>query len=409
MQKELLQPLSGFRDDDKPTKNRVVSTVSKILRQFGYRSLETPAIERQEILLGKLGGEGQKLLYLFEDNGQRKVGLRYDLTVSLARYVAANLNTLVLPFKRFEVGLVWRAERAQKGRLRQFTQIDADILGVDNDKAEQELLEVLAAIDKALNLNLTYQLNDRRAVQVLLADIKIPQDIQAKTLQILDKQDKISSEDINKGLLALGLNENQLKEIRVVFMSGKDSLSILEGRVDKEMYQPLKDLLKKARAVGIKAEINLGMVRGLDYYTGIIIEAVADDYPSSLIGGGRYDSLVEKLIGKKVPAVGISYGVDRIVDLLDSRGIKREEILFLACLPETEIELRHWASDLRKAGRNVDVYLDSSVELAKQLKYAARKGYKEVYLPFENDWKVGSIIRRNLDSGDQSLVERKTV
>ena len=409
MQKELLQPLSGFRDDDKPTKNRVVSTVSKILRQFGYRSLETPAIERQEILLGKLGGEGQKLLYLFEDNGQRKVGLRYDLTVSLARYVAANLNTLVLPFKRFEVGLVWRAERAQKGRLRQFTQIDADILGVDNDKAEQELLEVLAAIDKALNLNLTYQLNDRRAVQVLLADIKIPQDIQAKTLQILDKQDKISTEDINKGLLALGLNENQLKEIRVVFMSGKDSLSILEGRVDKEMYQPLKDLLKKARAVGIKAEINLGMVRGLDYYTGIIIEAVADDYPSSLIGGGRYDSLVEKLIGKKVPAVGISYGVDRIVDLLDSRGIKREEILFLACLPETEIELRHWASDLRKAGRNVDVYLDSSVELAKQLKYAARKGYKEVYLPFENDWKVGSIIRRNLDSGDQSLVERKTV
>ena len=409
MQKELLQPLSGFRDDDKPTKNRVVSTVSKILRQFGYRSLETPAIERQEILLGKLGGEGQKLLYLFEDNGQRKVGLRYDLTVSLARYVAANLNTLVLPFKRFEVGLVWRAERAQKGRRRQFTQIDADILGVDNDKAEQELLEVLAAIDKALNLNLTYQLNDRRAVQVLLADIKIPQDIQAKTLQILDKQDKISSEDINEGLLALGLNENQLKEIRVVFMSGKDSLSILEGRVDKEMYQPLKDLLKKARAVGIKAEINLGMVRGLDYYTGIIIEAVADDYPSSLIGGGRYDSLVEKLIGKKVPAVGISYGVDRIVDLLDSRGIKKEEILFLACLPETEIELRHWANDLRKAGRNVDVYLDSSVELAKQLKYAARKGYKEVYLPFENDWKVGSIIRRNLDSGDQSLVERKTV
>ena len=282
-------------------------------------------------------------------------------------------------------------------------------MGVDNDKAEQELLEVLAAIDKALNLNLTYQLNDRRAVQVLLADIKIPQDIQAKTLQILDKQDKISSEDINKGLLALGLNENQLKEIRVVFMSGKDSLSILERRVDKEMYQPLKDLLKKARAVGIKAEINLGMVRGLDYYTGIIIEAVADDYPSSLIGGGRYDSLVEKLIGKRVPAVGISYGVDRIVDLLDSRGIKREEILFLACLPETEIELRHWASDLRKAGRNVDVYLDSSVELAKQLKYAARKGYKEVYLPFENDWKVGSIIRRNLDSGDQSLVERKTV
>ena len=409
MQKDLLQPLSGFRDYDKPTKNRVIGVVSKILKQFGYLPLETPALERQEILLNKLGDDSQRLLYLFEDNGKRKVGLRYDLTVSLARYVAANLNTLVFPFKRFEVGLVWRAVRAQRGRLRQFTQIDADIFGVDSDKAEEELLEIIAAVDQELKLDLTYQFNDRRAVQILLDDIKIPKETQAKVLKVLDKRDKMSPDNINDDLLALGLSDNQLKDIRVIFLSDKDSLSILEKRVDKKISQPLKDLLKKARKLGIKAQVNLGMVRGLDYYTSTIIEGVTDDYPSSLLGGGRYDSLVEKFIGKKVPAVGISFGVDRIVDLLENRETEIEEVLFLACLPETEIELRHWASDLRKAGKNVDVYLDSSVELAKQLKYAARKGYKNIYLPFENDWKIGTVIKRNLDSGEQSLIERKDV
>lgn len=409
MQKDSLQPLSGFRDYNKPTKNRVVSVASKILKQFGYLPLETPAIERQEILLDKLGYDSQKLLYLFEDNGKRRVGLRYDLTVSLARYVAANINTLVLPFKRYEVGLVWRAERAQKGRMRQFTQIDADIFGINSDKAEEELLEIISVIDKELKLDLTYQFNDRRAVQVLLDDIKIPKDSQSKTLQILDKKDKISPGDINNELLALGLSESQLKEIRIIFLSEKDSLSILEKRVDQNISQPLKDLLEKARKLSIKAQINLGMVRGLDYYTGTIIEGVADDYPSSLMGGGRYDSLVEKLLGKKVPAVGISFGVDRIVDLLDSRGTETENILFMVCLPETEIELRRWADDLRKAGKNVDVYLDSKVELAKQLKYADKRGYKEVYLPFENDWKLGKITKRDLDSGDQTLIERKTL
>ena len=158
--------------------------------------------------------------------------------------------------------------------------------------------------------------------------------------------------------------------------------------------------------MGLKAELDLGMVRGLDYYTGPIIEAVADDYPSSLVGGGRYDNLVEQLIGQKVPAVGVSFGVDRIVELLDSRQSVAEPTLFFACLPETESELRAWVAKLRQAGRNVEIYLDSSVELGKQLKYAAKQGMEAVYLPFESDWKAGRIIKRDLESGQQQAVER---
>src|SRR5579872_2819765 len=162
MDRELLNPLSGFRDYNKPNKDLVISKLRSVFVRFGYQFLETPALERQEILLGKFGEEAQKLIYLFEDNGLRKVGLRYDLTVPLSRFVAANYTTLPLPFKRFEIGVVWRAERPQKGRYRQFTQADVDIVGDEGSlSSEKELLEVISLAGKELRLDLTCQINDR--------------------------------------------------------------------------------------------------------------------------------------------------------------------------------------------------------------------------------------------------------
>lgn len=405
MQKELLQPLSGFRDYDGPVKNRVIEVIQKTFQRFGYQPLETPSLERQEIILGKLGEDSQKQLYLFEDNGGRKVGLRYDLTVSLARYVAANLNSLALPFKRSEIGNVWRAERAQKGRLRQFTQADADIFGSDGIVAEKELLAMIAQVDKELSLNITCLLNDRRLAQRLLDEIKIPKDIQSRFLQTIDKATKISGDQLDKELGKLGLSDHQLKQTRMWFLAA-DATDLTKLDVEPELKKPLEDLLAVAKQLGLKTRVDLGMVRGLEYYTGTIIEAVTDDFPSSLVGGGRYDDLVKELNGQQVPAVGISFGVDRIVEVLDSRGAAAPEGLFFTCLPETEKELRAWVAELRQNGRTVEIYLDSSVELAKQLKYAAKRGLKTVYLPFAKEWQRNQITKRDLESGEQSVIER---
>lgn len=408
MQKELWQPLSGFRDYDKPTKDRVVKVVGEIFERYGYQPMETPSLERQEILLGKLGEDSQKQLYLFEDNGGRKVGLRYDLTVSLARYVASNLGSLTLPFKRSEIGNVWRGERAQKGRLRQFTQADIDVIGSDSLAAEAELLQVIADVDKALSLELTILANDRRLAQALLEKINIPADQQAAFLQVIDKAKRIDAEALDKELGRFCLSDTQLKQTRILFLADTEAeLEKLE--VAEELKQPLEQLVKLAESLGLKARVDLGMVRGLEYYTGTIIEAVVDDFPNSLIGGGRYDTLVEQFNGQKVSAVGISLGVDRIVDFLDSRTSPEPAALFMVNLPETKDELEQWASELRASGKIIEVYLDSNVELGKQIKYAAKRGFKEVYLPFEPEWKRGEVVVKDLTTGDQKVVERTSL
>ncbi len=408
MQKEFLQPLSGFRDYAKPTKDRVLRAVRETFRRYGYQPLETPSIERQEILLGKLGEDSQKQLYLFEDNGGRKVGLRYDLTVSLARYVAGNLGALALPFKRFEIGDVWRAERAQKGRQRQFTQADADIIGLDSLAAEEELLRVIGDVDKTLKLGLTVLVNDRRLAQALLEKINVPADKQAVFLQIIDKAKKVEAGELDKELGRLGLSDTQLKQTRMYFLA--DSEADLEKLdVSETLKQPLEQLVKLAEGLGLRARVDLGMVRGLEYYTGTIIEAVADDFPSSLVGGGRYDNLVEQFNGQKVPAVGISFGIDRIVDLLDSRAPSAEPVLFIVNLPETKNELEQWASELRASGTNVEIYLDANVEMGKQIKYAFKRGFQEVYLPFEPEWQRGEVVVKDLETGDQKAVARASL
>jgi len=408
MAKENLAPLSGFRDLNIPTKDRVVEAMRQTFRAFGYQYLETPSLERQEILLGKLGDEGQKQLYLFEDNGGRPVGLRYDLTVPLARFVAANLGILALPFKRYEIGNVWRAERAQKGRLRQFTQADIDIVGSDSLSAEREILQVVAEVNRQLSLGLVCLFNDRRLAEALLDEIKVPKEKRSKFLLIIDKAKKISGEDLDKELASLGLSDNQLKQIRLTFLVD-DEAGLEKLPVDEKLKKPLEELVKLAESLGLQAKVDLGMVRGLDYYTGTIFEAVTQDYSSSLVGGGRYDDLVEQLIGQKVPAVGISFGVDRIVELLEERNSDNEEVLFFACLPETETELRQLVEVLRQKGRQAEVYLDSQADLSKQLKYAAKRQFQRVFLPFANEWSSGRITERNLETGEQKVIDQSAI
>jgi len=408
MDKESLQPLSGFRDLLGSPKPEIVARLREVFESFGFQALETPALERQEILLGKLGQEGEKQLYLFEDNGRRKVGLRYDLTVPLARFVAANVGSLTLPFKRYEIGPSWRAEKPQKGRFRQFWQADVDIVGVESISAECELLEVLAASQEVL-CTFSVAVNDRRLITSVFEALKIAPEQSRKILQILDKRLKVEEATLQKELLNAGVTANQLKQIRALFLEA-DSLEAIERLVGEAATSDIRQLVAYGQSLGLEIDCQPSMVRGLDYYTGPIFEATAIEDETgvgTVVAGGRYDSLVASLIGQKIPAVGISFGVDRLVEIISE--FVREPELFVVALPETEIETRSWARSLRQKGMIVEVYPDASAPMGRQIKYADKKGYLSVYLPLEDEWKRGEIVQKDLATGTQTIIKRAEV
>jgi histidyl-tRNA synthetase len=407
MNKEQLQPLSGFRDNRGSEKYQVMEKLRTTFESFGYEGLETPSLEKQELLLNKYGPDAQKLLYLFEDNGQRKIGLRYDLTLPLSRFVASNYEQLPLPYKRYEIGNAWRAERPQKGRLRQFTQADIDIIGCDCVGAEREIVQVLKAVGEKLNLNITILINDRRIIGQVFEKLKISQDEQRQTIRLLDKKDKITQERFEEELKNLSLSDVQRRQITAIFLTDEEASieAIRQVLKDSDIFNRVIELVAWANKYGLKARYCANMVRGLDYYTGTIFECVADNYPSTLIAGGRYDDLVESLIGKKTPAVGISFGVDRIVDALTNK----EQIpgLFMANIPQTASQIQSWADELRRSGKIVEVYLDEKDELGKQIKYAVKRGYSKIVIPFEDEWETGKVIVKDLLTGDQRPVKRE--
>ncbi|MDP3992863.1 MAG: histidine--tRNA ligase [bacterium] len=406
MDRENLQPLSGFRDQLEPSKSAILDKLKKIFQSYGYQELETPVIEKQEMLLGNYGAEAQKLLYLFEDNGKRKVGLRYDLTVPLSRYIAANYQALALPFKRFEIGPVFRAEKPQAGRFRQFTQADIDIVG--SNSGEKEILEIVASAAKDFGLKITCVINDRRIVDSVFEELKVKTEVRQSLLRLLDKKEKITAERLGRELDDLGLTAVQKKAVSGLFLGGDEPFDELERLLGKlEALTELKNLVKYGQSIDLKMRFDLSMVRGLDYYTGTIFECVEEGYGGgTLMGGGRYDGLVESLIGQKLPAVGISFGVDRIGEVV---GLGIQDALFVVCLPETEAETRRWANELREGGKKVEVYLDSAVELGKQIKYADKRGYKTIIIPLEEAWKKGCVEVKNLETGKQEVIKRDEI
>jgi histidyl-tRNA synthetase len=229
----------------------------------------------------------------------------------------------------------------------------------------------------------------------------------ADILRLLDKQDKLTEQQFGAELTKLGLSDVQLGKLRALFLTDADEAlaTITDLLGDTEALQSLQQLIAYGKELGLTMVFAPNMVRGLDYYTGTIIECRLPNYPSSVIGGGRYDSLVESLNGQKLPAVGISFGIDR---LLDAGAVIAGQATaqFVVALPETIEAVRRWASELRSAGVTVEVYPDATVELGKQLKYADKRGFVNVLLPFEAEWKSGQIVEKNLASGEQKTKDR---
>lgn len=396
-----LQTLKGFRDflpEQARKRQYVIDTLKSVFESYGFEPLETPALEYEDILMGKYGEEGDKLMYRFEDNGGRKVAMRYDQTVPLAR-VVAQYPDLPKPFKRYQIQPVWRAENPQKGRYREFLQCDIDTVGVSSPLADAEIVAcALAGVRKLGFSGLVMKLNDR----------KIFGDTEAKYLVTLDKMPKIGRDKTLEELENRGMQTQEAEEFIKKFESAKPTDNL------QSVFAYLESMgLEK----GQDFEFNPLIVRGLDYYTGTIFELVSKDNPSlSLLGGGRYDNLVGMFTDKQVPSVGFGMGFDRIVETMEDKNLFPSEAsssiskvlvtVFKLELAQNSLKV---ANTLRGKGVNVEVYPDENAKLDKQLKYADKRGIPYVLIIGEEEAKEGVVTLKNMREKKQEKLSLKKV
>lgn len=357
------QTLKGFRDflpQQARIRQELITKLKEIFEQYGFDPLETPALEYAETLMGKYGDEADKLLYIFEDNGKRKVGLRYDQTVPLSR-VMAQYQDLPLPFKRYQIQPVWRAENTQKGRYREFLQCDIDTIGTESPLADAEIIACVLTVAKTLGLPNPYlAINDRTVFDVM--------GLSKKEIIIIDKLDKIGKDGVIEQLNAIGQNGMRIFEE-------------LEGSKQTERIQTIFNSLNSAGFEENKDfRFDPFLARGLDYYTSTIFELKDRAYPAgSLAGGGRYDTLIGTFSGKNVPAVGVAFGFDRLLDALQELALVNTQptgtqVLVTIFSSEFLNTSTAVASALRRNRIHTELFLDPHAKLEKQLKYADKKG-----------------------------------
>ena len=413
--------LKGFRDylpDNMLPKQRMLDAVARTFESFGFGPLATPALEYSDVLLGKYGDEGDKLLYRFQDNGDRDVALRYDLTVPLARVMGMNRN-LHRPFKRYQIAPVWRAESPGRGRFREFMQCDVDIVGAADLMADAECIAVGAATLRAVGVeDFVIRVNNRKLLTALMARLGIDEgDAALGVLRTLDKLPKIGEAKV-RAVLA---DENKLAAPAVaglfefLALDPADLSAWFAGSAVGELgAQELNTLLQLAGELGVgdKVEVDLSIARGLDYYTGTIYETFLTELESlgSVMSGGRYDDLLGMFGGESLPAVGISLGVDRLYAGLVELGVVKEggcptRVLVTVFGDETRAASYALANALRAAGVATEVFLGVG-RMKKQFQYANRQGIPLVVVAGPDEIEAGRVSLKDLNSGEQTELAR---
>ncbi|HZZ49446.1 MAG TPA: histidine--tRNA ligase [Pseudonocardia sp.] len=416
------EPPSGTRDflaDDVRRRERAFAAVRDAFEHYGFDPLQTPAFERLEVLTGKYGDEGDKLIFKIlrrgehEASGEADLALRYDLTVPLARVVATHGNRLPMPYRRYALGSVWRADRPGRGRFREFTQCDIDTVGSSSPLADAETL--LAINDGLEALGVTdfrFELNSRQALHGLLDAYAVPEELGGRVLITLDKLDKLAPDAVSAELTERGLAEDTAVAL-VADLSSDDP-----DRVRKQLDTTERGkagLAEVDRLIALTGGLPEGrvrftprMVRGLDYYTGAIFEVTARGFPGSIASGGRYDGLVAALGGPDLPACGGSIGIERILssqtddDPQDAPGL---DVALPVLAQEAEVTLLQLAGRLRAAGLRVGVYLGGSGKMAKQLKWANDQRARYTVLLGSRELADGVVTVRDMTSGDQQQIE----
>ena len=419
-------------------RNYIFNTIKEVFLLYGFQQIETPAMENLSTLMGKYGEEGDKLLFKILNSGDylksapddllenrdyihlitkiSEKGLRYDLTVPFARYVVMHRNEIQFPFKRYQIQPVWRADRPQKGRYREFYQCDADVVGSDSLMNEVELISMIDEVFHRFGVNITIKVNNRKVLSGIAEIIGEPEKIVDITVAI-DKIDKIGIDNVNAELLEKGLPQSAVDALQpLLSLSGSneeklDSLASLlqNSEVGMKGVEELRFVLSQAQAQQPKAciELDVSLARGLNYYTGTILEVKAQDVViGSITGGGRYDNLTGVFGMPGTSGAGISFGADRIYDVLNALDLYPKDTLASTKVlfinfgdKESEVALKY-VMQLRKEGIPAEIYPDAT-KMKKQMTYANNKNVEYVAMVGETEIANGTIALKCMESGEQ--------
>lgn len=419
------QTLKGFRDflpETMLVRERMMETARDVYRSFGFAPIDTPALEYSEILLGKGGDESDKQLFRFTDQGNRDVAMRFDLTVPFARFAAQHLNDLGTPFKRYHLGTVWRAEKPQKGRYREFVQCDFDTIGTTSNLADIETLMVIHELLDRLGCGeFTIRVNNRLVLNGLLEKLELTSQ-SVSVLRALDKLPKIGRDavlqemtapsDISPEQAGQVLDFAELQGTPAELLSQVEQM--VSGNETGELGTArLEELFRVAAESELSAErlaLDLSIARGLDYYTGTIYETFLTELPKigSVCSGGRYDNLAELFTSQPLPGVGASLGLDRLLAAMNELGLTQKsaspsQVLVTVFDSAWAADSFRVASLLRRSGIAVEVYTDTK-KLGKQFQYADKKGIPFALVAGEDERAQGTWQSKNLASGEQTAV-----
>ncbi len=422
-------------------RNYIFDTIRSVYHLYGFQQIETPAMENLSTLMGKYGDEGDKLLFKIQNSGDYfskitdeellsrdaqklagkfcEKGLRYDLTVPFARYVVMHRNEINFPFKRFQIQPVWRADRPQKGRYREFYQCDADVVGSDSLLNEVELVEIMDTVFTKFGIRVSIKLNNRKILSGIAEVIGEADKIVDITVAI-DKLDKIGLENVNKELSDKGVSLEAIDKLQpIINLSGSnfEKLNTLKEVLESSQIGMLgieecEYILNTLKDLEIKndLELDLTLARGLDYYTGAIFEVKALDVEiGSITGGGRYDNLTGVFGLKDVSGVGISFGADRIFDVLNQLdlypkdSLSDTQLLFINFGEKETAYCLKMLAKARKAGIRAEIYPDSS-KMKKQMTYANNKNIEFVAMVGDNEIAEEKVTLKNMETGDQSML-----
>jgi len=431
---------AGTRDflpNEMALRNTVRNVIESSFRRFGFRPLETPALERLEVLTGKYGDEADRLIFKILKRGREldkglqsgelaDLALRYDLTVPLSRIVAMNQGQLTYPFKRYQIQPVWRAERQQKGRYREFVQCDADTVGVKSISADAEIIALTYDILSSLGIpKFIIHINHRKLLHDLIVSVcHIPEDKFIETCVAVDKFDKIGWEGVREELSSKGISAKTIEKlIDVLNMHGepqevlKEAFSRFWNQPElSEDYKEIGQLFDELRAYGVPEEslsFTHYLARGLDYYTGPIFETIVEEPKiGSITGGGRYDHLIGMFAGQDIPATGTSIGIERIFDVMKEMHLFDDEteapikVLVAVFSEETRLESIKIASELRQTGINAEMYMDKAKKLGKQFAYADKNRIPYVVIAGPDEIKQGTVTVKDLNKGEQKVIVR---
>ena len=405
-------------------RNYIFDTIKSVFSLYGFQQIETPAMENLSTLMGKYGEEGDKLLFRIQNSGEKAAlapekGLRYDLTVPFARYVVQHREEISFPFKRFQIQPVWRADRPQKGRYREFYQCDVDVIGSDSLIGELELIQIVEEVYRRLGINVCLHINNRKILAGIAEVIGAPDKIIDITVAI-DKLDKIGIDAVNTELKERGLLEDQVSKLQPILnLSGTtlEKLTALKtilanSEIGLKGVEEMEIVFDELSIVNcqLSIELDLCLARGLNYYTGAIFEVKAlDAQIGSITGGGRYDNLTGIFGLPNVSGVGISFGADRIYDVLTELNLFPKtlqsitQILFAAFGDAELTYALKWAKELRQAGKAVEVYPEPA-KMKKQMSYADAKQIPFVAIVGGDEMVQNKVMLKNMTTGEQKLV-----